>query len=245
MADPTFPPLLVGYRLDANDDPVAKAIAGAREGSFGAGDLFWADDVDNLRFALVLQPEVPRSRCMEVLFAVMVAFGDSAGALCPPETPVTYCWPSIVLMNGARIGHVDLVLPDTQRDDIPDWMVVSLDMRVRPDASAKDPGMDINRTTIWDEGCGEVLSTALLDSASRHIVNALHNWEEDGFRPIHDQWHARLDEQTGLARGLGKDVSQRLVGMEDGGAAIIRGDGGTCSLAVEEALAKLRRDRTA
>ena len=74
---PTFPPLISGKKRGRGSGLFASAVDGARDGSLGAGDLVWADATDVLRFALVLQPDVPRLRCFEVLYAVMVAFGDT------------------------------------------------------------------------------------------------------------------------------------------------------------------------
>ena len=80
---PTFPPLLTGHAVSPDTDARAWATAQAEQGALGAGDIVWSRDIANLSFALVLEPDVPRSRCGEILFAGLVAFGDAAGALGP------------------------------------------------------------------------------------------------------------------------------------------------------------------
>ena len=50
-------------------------------GRLSAGDVLWSESSESLRMSLVLEPEVERRRCGEMLFLMMVAFGDAAGAI--------------------------------------------------------------------------------------------------------------------------------------------------------------------
>ena len=247
---PTFPPLLTGRRLVAGERPDRWAVKEADAGKARAGDIAWADDPDTLRLALVLEPDVPRRRCGEMLFAAMVAFGDAAGALAPPEISVTYSWPSIILLNDAQIGLADLVAADCPESEIPDWMVVSLTARVRPSGAGPEPGHDIDNTTMWDEGCGEISCIDLLESTSRHIVNWIHTWSEDGFGPVHEQWWGRVFNMKPLADGVisvGADGAADLVGLDESGNALIRTGDETVAASTLECLGRLRslRNRSA
>ena len=242
---PTFPPLLTGHRLAAEKNPFNWATSRARKGRLGAGDLAWSQDTGSLRCALVLEPEVGRERCCEILYVVMAAFGDAAGALIPPEVAITYQWPSAILMNDGQIGYVDLVLSDEETNGVPDWMVVGLDIRMAPDTGVNDPGREIDKTTMWDEGCGDITRTALLESAARHTVNLIHNWSEDGFRPTHEQWWGRICRERKLADGVDHTPEQSLTGLDESGNAIIAGPNGTTCLQTVEVLQQLRQFRQA
>ncbi len=107
----SLPPLLDAHPVPPGADPSALAAAGAAEGRLGAGDFLFAERAGLLSAALVLEPEIGRDRCGEMLFVAMVAFGDALGALAPPEVAVTYTWPGTLRLNGAVAGQFDLALP--------------------------------------------------------------------------------------------------------------------------------------
>lgn len=240
---PTFPPLLTGHRLAADRNPFNWAVSKAGKGKLGAGDLAWSEDARSLRFALVLEPDVPRERCGEILYVVMVAFGDAAGALIPPEVSITYRWPSAILMNNGQIGSADLVLSGEDADGVPDWMVVGLDIRITPDPGTVDPGLDINNTTMWDEGCGDITRTALLESVARHSVNLIHNWSEDGFGPIHTHWWGRVCKEMRISDGIELAQGRALLGLDETGNALMSDSGTTVALHTIDALTDLRNQR--
>ncbi len=241
---PAFPPLLTGHRLAAGRSPAAWAETEAAAGRLGAGDLVWSEDPDDLRFALVLEPVVMRPRCQEILFAAMVATGDSIGALSPPEVSITYQWPSVILANEAEIGFADIVISEADHEGVPEWMVVSLKLRMRPKQGQPEPGHEADRTTLWDEGCGPLGRTALLESVSRHMVNVIHSWSEDGFKPVHDQWLARISRKQKLAAVVVPyDGDHEFLGLDESGGALIKTGSGTHTLMVTDALMRLRMHR--
>jgi len=241
---PSFPPLLTGHELDSAIAPAEWAVGGVKKGRLSAGDLGWSASRDDLRFALVLEPETPRPRCPEILYAAMVAVGDAIGALGPPEISVRYRWPSVILVNDAEAGYADLQIAEAETAGVPDWMVFALDLRIRPRTGDAEPGRDVRRTTLWDEGCSGVGRTALLESVSRHVVSLIHSWSEDGFKPVHEQWSGRLSETDAIAdRALPDNQSASLLGLDESGDAIIRHGEETDSLATMDALERLRHAR--
>ena len=58
-----------------------------------------------------------------MLFAAMVAFGDAAGAVIPPEVAITYRWPGSILMNDGEVGSASLMISDSEIENIPDEIV--------------------------------------------------------------------------------------------------------------------------
>lgn len=241
---PAFPPLITGHKLAADVALAEWVEARAADGRFGAGDLTWSDDPDRLHFALVLEPETARERSQEILFAAMVAVGDAIGALGPPEVAVTYQWPSIILLNDARIGFVDLQISESEQENVPDWMILSIELAMRPKRGQPEPGSDVSVTTLWDEGCGDLSCTRLLESISRHLVNYIHNWSEDGFKSIHELWWGRLSKKAALVAGaVPEKTDMTLIGLDETGNALIKTGDGTRALGVMNTLEALRKAR--
>lgn len=236
---PTFPPLLTGHCLKGDGDPFSWAIDKVEKSELSAGDLVWAEKKNKLQFALVLEPEVRRERCHEILYVAMVALGDAIGALVPPEVSVKYQWPNNVLMNDGKIGSVDLFVSDDDEKEVPNWMVLSVDLQILPDFIDDNPGENIDVTTMWDEGCGETTRDELLESVSRHTVAMIHTWSEDGFGPIHKLWVGRLSEKMNASPKLELD---EIKGLDEFGNALIAGDGTTGSMQTAEALRILREN---
>lgn len=237
---PTFPPLLSGHSIGIDEDPMDWACARAQDGKLGAGDLVWSEVQNQLRFALVLEPEVERARCAEIAYVAMVAFCDAVGALIPPEVAITFQWPNVIQMNDGEIGMVDLIVSDDELDGIPTWMVLGLDIQLIPDFADMNPGENFHRTTLWDEGCGEINRTELLESTSRHFVNMIHTWSEDGFKPVHAHWLGRLNKKNQLAPGQSPD-DLKFVGIDEIGNGLLAFDGRTNSHPMIETLSELRK----
>ncbi len=228
---PSFPPLLNGHAVVDGENPFSSAISGARAGELSAGNLVWSQDPKRLRFAVVLEPEVNRARCAEMVYVAMVAFGDAAGALIPPEVAITYQWPNVIQMNDGQIGRVGLIISDGESAGIPDWMVLGVEIQLFPDMSDMNPGENYHHTTFWDEGCGEITQTQLLESVSRHLVNVVHTWSEDGFRPIHAQWSGRQNKQHPLVSDVGPG-NLNFVGLDEIGNGLLSNGNQTNSYAV-------------
>ena len=242
---PTFPPLLSGHKLAEGKDPTIWAKAQATKRKLGAGDFVWVEGANFLKFALVLEPEVSRERCGEILYVGMVAFGDAAGALIPPEISINYQWPSIILMNNAQIGFADLSLSQEDTDGIPNWLVLSMEVHIRPDELMQDPGLTVNVTSMWEEGCGGLTAERLLESTARNLVNAIHSWSEDGFKSIHRQWSERQYKQIPLASAFWDEGDEPgiFTGMDEVGNALISKTGETREIATLDALKTLRNLR--
>ena len=239
---PTFPPLLSGHGLAKDKVPMNWARSRAGKGKLGAGDLVWSRQTDYMRYALVLEPDVPRHRCGEMVFVAMTAFGDAAGALIPPEVAITYQWPGCILMNEGQIGYVDLIIAEDEADGVPDWMVLSIDIQMKPDFEDLNPGENYHQTTMWDEGCGDMTRTELLESTARHTLNAIHNWSEDGFRPVHEQWTGRLSKENPVAVPISSDID-RFIGLDESGNALVSADEKNSDINLFEALSALRSHR--
>jgi len=233
LIDPHFPPLLTGHHCKGDAAPFDAAIAGAKSGTYGAGDLLWTLDGNALRIAVVLEPEVARARCHEMLFVLMVAFGDAFGALSPPEVGLDHEWPDIILVNDACVGKASIAVSENEHDGVPDWMVVALTLRLAPNKDDPEPGYDQQRTTLYDEGCGAIEALDLLETTARHFLVWVHSWEEDGFGPVHATWQGRMAERAELTREYqGREVTGQPIGLDEHGGLLLRCADGTIGLQV-------------
>lgn len=234
---PEFPPLMTGHELKPGQSPARKAAAGAAKGKYGAGDLLWVRDKNTLDYAIVLEPEVDRTKALEMVFTQMVALGDAIGALAPPEVAITHYWPNQLLANGGLIGEVTAILsPGDDANGHPDHMVIATHIAVRPNAEDLNPGLNANQTTLWDEGCGDLDAMALLDSAARHFMTWVHNWEEDGFQDVLTNLDGRMERSHALAFN---GENGTYLGMDERANLLMRRTeaSGTMQVAVGDALA--------
>jgi len=237
MQYPSFPPLLKGHSVAAPKSPAKRAKAMVVKGELGAGDLLWSDDLKNLNFCVVLEPEVLRARCHEILSLIMVSFGDAVGALAPPEMAITYQWPNGIQLNDASVGVCDLQISDDETDGIPNWLIVSIEVAIKPENIMHDPGNEAWRTTLWEEGCGDITRTELLESTARHFLNWVHTWSEEGFKPIHDQWMGRICEKQKM---IDCNVDGEFIGIDENGNALIKDKDAIVSVDMIQALNTIR-----
>ncbi len=229
LADPTFPPLLTGNPVDEQDDPFAVARLKASAGEAGAGDAFWSRDAARFRVAIVLEPDVEAARAMQMQFAAMVALGDALGAIAEPEIGIYYRWPGGIMINGARVGGVSVALPENVAGtDVPDWMVVAAKLQIHGDVEDLNPGLDPDNTSLYEEGGMDITRTDLIDSFCRHFLVWINEWENEGFKGIHENWVGRyraLDEEVDLEHG-GEAHKGKFVGLDDLGNLLYRPEKG-------------------
>ncbi|MGE0847491.1 MAG: biotin/lipoate--protein ligase family protein [Flavobacteriaceae bacterium] len=229
LPDPVLPPLLEGHPVKAPADPFTHAVEGARAGRLGGGDFVWARRVDRCQAAIVLEPEVPAARAAEMLYVAAVAFGDSFGAVAPPEIALTFDWPAAIRVNGGRVGGLSIAAAPVASDaEAPDWMVVGIDIVIREADPDPDPGLTPDVTTLEEEGCGDMDRTAMIESWSRHLLTWILTWEEDGFASVHTNWLGRLqDGDREVAVVIGDTVHRGVpAGLDENGNLLLRtGDG--------------------
>jgi biotin-(acetyl-CoA carboxylase) ligase len=237
---PDFPPLLTGHAVAPPVDPLLKACRRAASGRAGAGDVFWGQSRDDLDVAIVLEPEVGVGQAREMLFLAMVALGDCIGALSPPEVGIFYRWPGMILANGAEVGQARLAMAESDDGAAPpQWLVVGVTLAIRPARDAPDPGANIDRTTLWDEGCGALDRNTLLESYSRHLKTWLHNWETGGVQPVREAWLARA-EGRGETVTIAYDGTKKtgvFLGIDEAGGLILKTGETTTMLDLSKALA--------
>ncbi|ESR22870.1 biotin/lipoate--protein ligase family protein [Lutibaculum baratangense] len=233
LPEPILPPLLSGRSVKTPARPFEAAVEAARTGEAGGGDVVWGRDAAHFMMALVLEPDTPRRRAIEMLPVAVAALTDALASLAPPETSVTVDWPNTVRVNGGRVGGVRIaVSPEAALDDIPLWMVVGMDIALMRQGSRADPGLEPDVTDLHEEGCGEITRTDLVEAASRHMLARVHEWEAEGFAPAHRTLMSRMPEpgSTLELHHEGRRYEGRFLGLAEHGDLVLGTSSGTIIL---------------
>jgi len=223
--DIDFPPLLTGHAFPASEKPMRVACEGAASGRFGAGDAIWSLEEAHAGLAIVLEPDVPLERALEMLPLAVVACGDCFAALTPPKVAVTFGWPGMIYANDGAAAQVSLALDrESAAGQVPRWLALGLEVRLRERAGEPEPGNSPDVTTLSEEGCPELTSEQLIESYTRHFLTWLDTWNTEGFAPIHKAWEQRADTRMRSyadAAG-GEGVRGEFVGLDEHGNLIIK-----------------------
>ena len=190
---PLLPPILTPIPVVKNVDVFAKAIAVA--GKSETGTVLYSENPEYVEVAIILSPEVPKIKCNQMLYIMMVASGDAIGALAPPEVAVTYAFPGFIFLNRGEAGLVKIeVAPSNDEQSIPDWMVVGLKLRLNNNIEINENEIHADITSLADEGGGYVSRTRAIESLSRHFLAWISQWEDEGFKPVTEVWNKRREE---------------------------------------------------
>lgn len=222
-AEPDFPPLFRGEAAGAGMDPFVKAIAAATIG-VDPGLIVYQLEPERMRAAMVLTPETRLEDAMAMAFAASLGFGDALGVLAPPEVGLHIDWPAGLRVNGAKCGNIELAASTNDPAVEPDWLVVGLDLAIFPSDSDPEPGEDPDRTSLVEEGCGEVSPPRLLESWARHTLVWINSWLEDGMAPLHADWRSRafsMGDEISLTLN-GTAYSGTFVGIDEKGGLLLR-----------------------
>ncbi len=214
MTAPVFPPLLSG--MATVDNPMDVAVAMATEGC-DAGTVIYNLSGNDLRAAIVFAPEVPLADAMAMLPACGIGFQNALGSVAPPEVAVHLDWNGGIRLNGGACGRLRAKASGTVPDDIPDWLIIGLELPLWP--ASDDPGDTPDETALYAEGCMDVDPVLLLESWARHMLVWVNRWDDDGVKPLHS-------ELQGLMHGLGEGD---FVGLDER-FGMLRRDGETTTL---------------
>jgi hypothetical protein len=196
----TLPPVFraVTVRDAAFASARALAVAGGEAGTL----VVTADAAEPspplLELAVVLEPDRPAADCFAALPIAMLAMADALSALGPPLKTVGFVWPDRLVLDGAEVGRARLALPaphDEPFDQpLPAWLVVGLELRLRLDSDAAEPGRTPDRTALVEEGFGEVTAPEIVEAFARHLLHWVSRWQEEGLAPATQHYRARLVE---------------------------------------------------
>ncbi len=235
---PEFPPLLTGHAVLPPSLPHLVAREARSIEELEPGQIFWLQSHKDIKLAFYLEPEVPYLKAVQIIPTLMVAFADSMGAIAPPEFAVHFSWPNIIYANKAKVGNINLTTPRSIRpDDIPDWLILGIDIALENTQDECEPGEIPHITTLSDEGCGHLSSVEIIESLSRHFLTWIHIWEEDGFNPVHRAWLYRafnLNQNLCYVKN-GLNHEGIFTGLDEDGGQLLKTDKGTVCLPLHNA----------
>ncbi|MDE4173414.1 DUF4444 domain-containing protein [Phaeobacter sp. PT47_59] len=220
----SFPPLMSGEAVTGLEDPFETACKRAVLGC-DAGLVVYNLAHDTLRAALVFAPEVPLAQAMAMLPTCGVGFQNALGTLAPPEVAVHLEWDGAIRINGARCGQLRAAASTTDPAEVPDWLVIGLELPLWP--ADGDGGETPDQTALYAEGCADVAAPALVEGWARHCLHWIARWEEEGSKSLHEEWRS-------LAHGMGEPIEQQalsgtFLGIDEAFGMLLR-DGETTHL---------------
>ncbi len=217
-----------------NDEALRLAREGAAHGTVvhadeqtaGRGRLSrrWLSPPGNLYLSIVLRPDVPAARSVEIGLVAALAVADAVEALLPQHVRATLKWPNDVLVREGKIAGILLERAD-------DAVILGIGLNVLQAPC----GVSYQVSTIV--GCGGL---ATVDGARERLLAAMANWsgmwQQEGFPPIRAAWLARAHPigaalrvrladrlATGTFAGIDADGAL-LLDTVDGRARIVAGD---------------------
>lgn len=213
---PQFPPLFTGEAVPRHMDPFNKAVSQAVAG-VDSGTVFYTESDEELRAALVLAPETPLEEAIQAVYVAQVGLAESLGALAPPEVPVHFQWPDRIKVNGALCGTVRFASDASDPKAVPNWLVIGVHVPFIPPSG--EPGETPDQTCLYEEGCGDITPTALLESWSRHTLLWLTYFLDSGFERVHNEWRPRCDT---LGEQIERPRKGVFVGLDEKGRMLVR-----------------------
>ena len=203
---PPFPLLVL---REAGD---AFAHACAHAPGLGAGTLVFVGRFDFAEFAVLLEPEEELWSARRSFYAGMTAIADALSALAPPETPITIEWPDRLEVGRGLVGGGCLGWPELADEDArPDWLVFGAVIRL---VSMRSGNAELHplRSSLADEGFGEVGAEHLVESFARHLMVAMDCWQEGDFDAIAQGYLSRLRPERGARRTIDASGNLRIEG---------------------------------
>ena len=244
LEDPRFPPLLTGHGVKAPAVPFEIACRGAADGTYGAADVIYARNTRKAELALVLEPDVPRRQALHMLPLFELAAIEAVGALMPPKTSVLLRWPQTLLVNVGVAGRFRFAMSSCASDEIPDWMVVGVQIDLEHDDAEREPGLMRDRTTLHGEGGGELTRSDVLEVIGSYVLSWIDSWQEAGqtAAAFAESWIGRVEGHEApapmhLDGASGENVTAQVLGLDDEPQVLVKvAEGDVRALAFESLL---------
>ena len=83
-----------------------------------------------------------------------------------------------------------------------------------------------------EEGGGFISRTRLIESSCRHFLVWVNRWQDDGFRPLYDNWMQRLEASAPI--DFEGSEQAEWVGLDEDGGALVKLDGKPLSVMPHE-----------
>jgi len=213
-----------------NDEARRLAAAGAAHGTVvhadeqtaGRGRLArrWFSPPGNLYVSIVLRPQLPAARWVEIGFVAALAVADAVGALLPSHTLASLKWPNDVLVRDGKIAGILL-----EQDGDAIILGIGVNVLHAPE------GVSYKVSTIVGSG-----GLATVDGTRERLLKALGSWlevwQQEGFAPVRTAWLVRAHPP---GTKLGVALASRMVtggfaGIDIDGALLLDTPEGRCRI---------------
>ncbi len=226
IQSPRLPPPYRLLTLAPDTELGSQARRLAREGA-DDGTLLWIPREEALDCALIVHPQDAAERAVQVMYVAMLGMTEALGIVMPPMTEVTYTWPNQIDANYARVGSIEIDLPEEfVPGSVPDWLILYAKVAVgplAPETWVQNSGV----TSLRDEGLADLTPSDLLETFARHFLSWSYRWHDEGFDPVRAMWliHApsqgkEIDIDVG-----GVQLRGVFSGIDDDGALVLESDG--------------------
>jgi BirA family biotin operon repressor/biotin-[acetyl-CoA-carboxylase] ligase len=210
---PILPP---GYRLvcfdsvgSTNDEAKRLAYGGTPEGTLvwaleqtagrGRRGRVWSSPIGNLYVSLILRPDCPVSRAVQLGFAAALAVGGALRTILPAVEAVAYKWPNDVLVNGRKLAGILLEAETTTPGRLAFVVLgVGINLLTSPD------GAEFPATSVAEEGLGALPPLVMLEAFTEQFQSWYARWRAEGFAPLRSAW------LTDAAISRGEPIRVRL-----------------------------------
>lgn len=193
---------------------------------------------DAAECVVVLEPDLRLAEALPVMFVAQAALADAIGAIGPPNLGITFRWPTMVLANGGECGWLSVGYPEgCEVDDQPDWLLLHLFVRLHARGDI-EPGSEVHRTVLAEEGAGDLTRTDLLEAYGRHLLSWIDRWTHDGFRGAAESWLFRAHDRGEPVRQEHRSVVREgtLLGLDDEANLLLKREGEVFAVSLAEVL---------
>lgn len=214
---PAFPPLLTGRPCKSGDEAFEVALDLVRDPATEPGTVVYAENDRRFDTALILAPDRPLADAAPALFAVSLGLNDAIGTLAPPEVGCHLEWPDAIRLNGARAGRLRMAAETHDPAAEPEWLVIGATLDVAPRLA--EAGREPDRTTLHDEGAGEITTPALIEAFAHHMMVWLHTFITDGLQTLHS---AYAEKAYALGETIDYPEPGTFLGLDERGGMILK-----------------------
>ena len=224
---PPFRKVVLDETDSTNSEARRRAEAGAPEGlavvarrqtaGRGRRGRHWHSPEGNLYVSLLLRPERPLAEAALLSFVTVVALGEAAESMLPPESPVAFKWPNDLLVGGAKCAG--MLLESSGGGGRPDWLIVGVGVNL----VSHPRGLPYPATDMAAQGARPSSPDDALDAFIRRFAHWRGIWLRRGFAPVRRAWLARAAGLGGPAevRAGAATLRGTFAGLDPGGAMLL------------------------
>ena len=226
---PQLPPMFSSQEVLNGQSVFNKAVTAANSGDVGT--VFYSCDEGILNVAITLNPEVIKSKAIQVHYLMTLGLSDTLAALVPPEIEISHIWPNLMFMNRGVMGQVLLYSSDEELNEVPSWIVTGV--QIRREVECLKIHETIEATSFEDEGASFLSNVRVIEAITRHFFVWLSTWQDKGFKQVYDTWMERI-----VPKFTVKEVSEEFkgtwIGLDENGLGLFKNNKDHFSLSLND-----------